>query len=49
MSRCKNTNFFSEIESFSKKMQITVRAYEIIAMRWSIEVCFKECKQYLHL
>lgn len=26
-----------------------VRAYEIYAMRWSIEVCFKECKQYLHL
>lgn len=26
-----------------------VRAYEIYAMRWSIEVCFKECKQYLRL
>ena len=26
-----------------------VRAYEIYAMRWSIEVCFKECKQYLNL
>lgn len=26
-----------------------VKAYEIYAMRWSIEVCFKECKQYLHL
>jgi hypothetical protein len=26
-----------------------VKAYEIYAMRWSIEVCFKECKQYLNL
>ena len=26
-----------------------VKANEIYAMRWSIEVCFKECKQYLHL
>lgn len=26
-----------------------VRAYEIYAVRWSIEVCFKECKQYLNL
>lgn len=25
------------------------KAYEIYAMRWSIEVCFKECKQYLNL
>lgn len=26
-----------------------VKAYETYAMRWSIEVCFKECKQYLNL
>lgn len=25
------------------------KAYEIYAMRWSIEICFKECKQYLNL
>ena len=26
-----------------------VKAYEIYAVRWSIEVCFKECKQCLNL
>ena len=26
-----------------------VKAHEIYAMRWPIEVCFKECKQYLRL
>lgn len=28
---------------------IFTKAYEIYAMRWSIEVCYKECKQYLRL
>lgn len=26
-----------------------IKAYEIYAMRWSIEICYKECKQYLRL
>ena len=26
-----------------------IKAYELYAVRWAIEVCFKECKQYLGL
>lgn len=48
LCRRANTDGWKALLTTNTTLSFT-KAYEIYAMRWSIEICFKECKQYLNL